>query len=108
MNDDCDQFESKTALKIAKNNVEKYYAVVGVLENWQETLQVLESYIPAYFNGVKKIYNEYMSEKKVNSNNIKPKIPQYIKDRVAANFTVEIEFYEFCKQRFYKQLLAIQ
>lgn len=105
---ECDVFNNPAALEIAKNNVEKYYAVVGVLEKWQETLQILESYIPAYFTSVRKIYNEYMKEKKVNSNNIKPNIPQYIKDKVAANFTIEIEFYEFCKQRFYKQLLAIQ
>ena len=105
---ECDIFENPKALEIAKYNVENYYSVVGILEKWQETLQVFESYLPAYFKDVKKVYKEYMNEKIVNSNNIKPKIPQYIKDRIAANFTMEIEFYEFCKQRFYKQLLAIQ
>jgi len=105
---ECDIFDSRKALEIAKYNVENYYSVVGILEKWQETLQVFESYLPAYFKDVRKVYKEYMNEKIVNSNNIKPKIPQYIKDRIAANFTMEIEFYEFCKQRFHKQLLAIQ
>ena len=105
---ECDIFDSRKALEIAKYNVENYYSVVGILEKWQETLQVFESYIPTYFKDVRKVYKEYMNEKIVNSNNIKPKIPQYIKDRIAANFTMEIEFYEFCKQRFHKQLLAIQ
>ena len=95
-------------MEIAKNNVEKYYAVVGILEKWQETLEVFENYLPAFFKDVRKIYNGYMKERPINSNNIKPKIPQYIKDKVAANFTIEIEFYEFCKQRFYRQFLAIK
>ena len=54
------------------------------------------------YKDVRKIYNGYMKERPINSNNIKPKIPQYIKDKVAANFTIEIEFYEFCKQNVIK------
>ena len=42
MSSKCENFESEEALKIAKTNVEKYYAVVGILERWQESLQLLE------------------------------------------------------------------
>ena len=43
-----------------------------------------------------------------NKNNFKYKTPEYIKKIVSVNFTLELEFYEFCKQRFQRQLLAIQ
>ena len=49
-----------------------------------------------------------MRDKPKNKNNIKQKVSQSIKDQIAANFTVEIEFYEFCKQRFHKQYLAMK
>ena len=40
----------------AKRNVEKYYAVVGVLEEMNKTLTVLEHYIPRFFAGASDIY----------------------------------------------------
>ena len=49
MEPECEIFGSRQALEIAKRNVEKYYAVVGVLEKMQESLEVLENYVPAFF-----------------------------------------------------------
>ena len=57
MKDECEEFESKSALKIAKNNVEKYFAVVGILEKWQESLKLFEHFVPAYFKSAKQIYS---------------------------------------------------
>jgi len=39
---------------------------------------------------------------------MKPHISQDILDRVRRNFTREIEFYQFCRQRLHKQYLAIK
>ena len=110
MSDECDHFESKAALKIAKKNVEKYYSVVGIMERWQESLELFEHYIPAYFKNAKQIYNgNYKNDKsKINRNSFRQETPEYIRNRIAANFTLELEFYEFCKQRFQQQLLAVQ
>lgn len=44
------------ALQAAKNNVERYYPVVGILEELNSTLEVLESNIPYFFKGVQKLY----------------------------------------------------
>ena len=88
--------------------VEKYYSVVGILEKWKESLEVMEHYVPRFFTNVTTAYKLYMKDKPKNKNNIKPKVSKKIKDLVAANFTVEIDFYEFCKQRFYKQYLAMK
>ncbi len=37
----------------------------------------------------------------------KPKVPEETKDIVRKNFTREMEFYDFCKQRLHKQYLAL-
>ena len=104
----CNSFGSREALELAKQNVEKYYSVVGVLEKWTESLQVFEKYVPFYLNGLPEAYKEYMRSKPKNENAVKPKTPKEIKKQVATNFTTEIEFYEFCKQRLYRQYLAIK
>jgi len=108
MSPECDIFGSEAGLKLAKSNVEKYYSVVGILEKWNESLEVMEHYIPRFFTNVTTAYKLYMQDKPKNKNNIKAKVSKKIKDLVAANFTVEIDFYEFCKQRFYKQYLAMK
>jgi hypothetical protein len=40
----------------AKRNVEEHYAVVGILEEMDLTLQVLENYVPRFFSGATKLY----------------------------------------------------
>jgi hypothetical protein len=108
MKPECDNFGSEDGLKLAKSNVEKYYSVVGILEKWNESLEVMEHYIPRFFKNAGKTYHHYMKDKPRNKNNIKQKVSKEIKNQIGVNFTVEIEFYEFCKQRFYKQYLAIK
>ena len=103
----CDDFGSPEALELAKRNVERYYSVVGVVEKMSESLQVLENYVPAYFQYARKIYKEIMNEELVNLNRGKPKVSKEVKQLIQQNFTLEIEFYEFCKRRLMKQFLAI-
>ena len=43
-------------MKKAKENVEKHYAVVGVLEELNKTLTVLEHYVPRFFKGALDTY----------------------------------------------------
>lgn len=44
---------------------------------------------------------------RINKNSFKPTVSERVKDIVRANFTREIEFYEFCRQRLHKQFLAV-
>lgn len=44
---------------------------------------------------------------KINKNSFKPTVSEHVKDIVRRNFTKEIEFYEFCRQRLHKQYLAV-
>ncbi|XP_043210401.1 heparan sulfate 2-O-sulfotransferase pipe-like [Amphibalanus amphitrite] len=107
MEEDCSAFNSEVAMQKAKRNVEKYYAVVGVLEEMNKTLTVLEHYIPRFFAGASDIYQEEKRLSNVNKNSYKPPVAEYVKDIVRKNFTHEIEFYEFCKQRLHQQYLAL-
>ena len=43
-------------MRKAMENVEKHYAVVGVLEELNKTLTVLEHYVPRFFKGAKDVY----------------------------------------------------
>ena len=48
---------SNWALSRAKDNVERAYPVVGVLEELDTTLAVLEDKLPRFFKGVQELYN---------------------------------------------------
>lgn len=52
----CRPFNSRLALQLAKQNVEREYAVVGTWEHTNETLAVLEAYVPRYFADASKMY----------------------------------------------------
>ena len=43
-------------MRKAKENVERHYAVVGVLEELNKTLTVLEHYVPRFFKGALDVY----------------------------------------------------
>jgi len=106
--EDCTGLNTEIALRKAKENVEKHYAVVGVLEELNKTLTVLEHYVPRFFKGAKDVYwNEINVFSRINRNIYKPPVAEDTKNIVRKNFTREIEFFEFCKQRLHKQYLAL-
>ena len=92
---------------MAVANVEQYYSVVGILELLPESMKVLESLVPSYFHGISEVYNDQFKKKRTNQNLSKPRVREDIKEMVAKNMSLEIRFYEFCKQRLYKQLLLV-
>lgn len=48
------------------------------------------------------------SFKRINRNSFKPPVSEEVKDMVRRNFTKEIEFYQFCRQRLHRQLRALK
>ncbi|XP_013146891.1 PREDICTED: heparan sulfate 2-O-sulfotransferase pipe [Papilio polytes] len=105
----CTPFNSREALQRAKRVVEQQYAVVGVLEDMNATLLAFERYIPRFFQGALNLYWEELNTfNRINRNAFKPPVSEAVKQIVRANFTREIEFYEFCKQRLYTQLRALR
>ena len=100
---------SHEAMMIAKQNVEKYYPVVGITENMNMSLKVLEKKMPEYFEGGWDAYfNNEEVKKKRWKNNFKLPVSEEVRNILKRNMSYEIEFYEFCKQRLqsqYDQLL---
>lgn len=105
----CSGFNTDVALRKAKNNVEKHYAVVGVLEDFNKTFSVLEHYLPKIFKGSLAMYqkmNNHMHPS-FHGNTHKQPVDKSIRAILQRNFTREIEFYEFCKQRLHRQYTSI-
>ncbi|XP_036336972.1 heparan sulfate 2-O-sulfotransferase pipe-like [Rhagoletis pomonella] len=104
----CKQFNSQTATQIAKRNIETEYAVVGSWEDTNITLTVLENYIPRFFRGATRVY--YSDPKRFHKNATphKNELDPDIEAQLKVQFSFEIELYNFCKQRLYKQYIAIR
>ncbi|XP_046621797.1 heparan sulfate 2-O-sulfotransferase pipe-like isoform X1 [Neodiprion virginianus] len=106
---ECLPFNTVGVLERAKMTVEKNYAVVGILEDLNTTLTVLEKYIPRFFQGALNMYwDQVNSFSNINRNPLKPATSEKVKDILRRNFTKEIEFYQFCQQRLYKQFRALR
>ena len=97
MGPECIPFNTKAAIAKAKENVEKYFAVVGVLEELNKTLTVLEHFVPKFFKGSVDVY--WKTADNVNRNELKPSVSDLTKRLVSANLTEEIDFYQWCKHR---------
>ena len=52
----CRVVGNKWAMEMAMENVDKYYSVVGVIEEFSKTLKVLQQKLPFYFGGVLDLY----------------------------------------------------
>lgn len=96
----CAMFNSEAVLQRAKENVEKFYVVVGVLEEVNKTLSVLEAELPEFFPDALRLYHENEEiRKKEMRNAYKLPVSDEVLDMVTRNFTREIEFYEFIRGR---------
>ena len=64
------------------------------------TLAVLEAKLPEYFAGGSEVYFKNKEVKRFRQkNNYKLPVSDEVMEIMRTNFTHEIEFYEFCKQR---------
>ena len=98
-------------MKEAKGNVEKYYAVVAVAEEMENSMKVFEKYIPKHFKNALRYYREFMTATEnqgKNKNIFQPaRIPQYIINQLLANYSLEIDFYLFYKARLNQQYMPL-
>ena len=108
MKPECRIFGSTDALQLAKKNVERYYAVVGVLEEMKKSLAVFEKFIPKFLGKSSTVYKAMMDGdlEKVNINIFKPSQLPELPYNLMRNFTLEIDFYRFCKARLHKQYIS--
>ena len=105
----CGKFNNRDVMEAAKANVADHYAVVGVLEMWDETLEVLEHKLPFFFKGAREMYSRKVKEvRRMAQNFHKGFVSNEIKEIVRRNFSREMEFYDFCKSRLQTQLKEIR
>lgn len=98
----CLILDNNWALQKAKDNVEKYFPVVGVLEEFNVTLEIFEHKIPYFFRGIQKLYqNEYLH---LQNNRKKLIVPELIRKKLEDSLVNEVDFYQWIKSRLFQQL----
>ena len=92
---------SKEAVSLAKQNVEKYYHHIGLLEYLINSLELLEYTIPAVFTGILQTYRD-MGEIHINTppSKYRTKISNRSREVLSQVLHAEYELYYFIKQRF--------
>ena len=89
--------------QIAKANVELKYSVVGIMEDFRSSLQVMAAMVPAFMGRIPWLQFGRRSLK--------------VQDRVLfnssmevlkRNMSLELDFYDFVRTRLYKQVKLIE
>lgn len=89
----------RKALEAAKKNISGKYLFVGVLEDIENSLKLLELYLPNFFSGMSEILDKISKKLKTGSVTLNKKddseeVKKYLGDRLV----LELELYEFVRQ----------
>ena len=101
---ECELVGNRQALQKAKQVVEQDYAAVGIQEELGASIELYERVIPQFFHGAKKMYDENVAKGPMMHKTSHDYVPQEVKDVLHRNMSVDIEFYEFVRARFYTHL----
>lgn len=100
--DSIDQMTNQAALNLAKQNIEQHYFHVGILEYFENSLELLEFNQPIIFKGITEIYRNTLNRSLVHETPRTFRHP--ISDRTQTILRdllkFEYELYDFVKQRF--------
>ncbi|XP_030766972.1 uronyl 2-sulfotransferase-like [Sitophilus oryzae] len=102
----CMIINSDWALKQAKENVNRFYPVVGVLEQFDNTLKVLEHKLPQFFKGANNIFNATLID--IFKNKKEPEISKSMENTLREPLKNELEFYIWIKKRLENQIMDIE
>ncbi|XP_043193670.1 heparan sulfate 2-O-sulfotransferase pipe-like [Amphibalanus amphitrite] len=100
----CREFNNRAALQRALENLEKKYAVVGILETLDRSLQVFQAFVPMYFRNAVKLFDK--SPLKSNTNQHEPATAA-VEEELASRLWADIELYRLAEQRLYLQYRSI-
>ncbi|XP_050730349.1 heparan sulfate 2-O-sulfotransferase pipe-like isoform X1 [Eriocheir sinensis] len=104
----CRELNNEAALREAKRQVEAWFPVVGILEEVNVTLAVLQHRLPHYFAGVLDLYhNDLLAAPHYNMNQQRPPTSPEVEAALRTNISLEYDFYNFLKQRLVKQYLEL-
>ncbi|CAF0763172.1 unnamed protein product [Didymodactylos carnosus] len=97
------------AVEKAKSNIDKYYTVVGLTENIEQLLFILEKLLPNYFRNISLVY---IKKRRPHINfsprkwrkELKPNTHLILKDLLK----FEYDLYNYIKKRFHEQYKQLQ
>ena len=92
----------------AKLAVETRYSVVGVVEKREESLEVMEAYLPRWFRNARYQDSILKLGKLGTLSNPHPKPSPLVVAELRVRLKLDLEFYEFVKQRLERQRKKIQ
>jgi len=102
---ECTRHNSQWALRQAIENVEEHYPVVGVLEEMDSTLSVMQAVLPRFFRGIHdKFGGEHVHKNKQSYSKHSPsqeeeEYIQEVENIIKNQLKTEYEFYNYIKQR---------
>ncbi|XP_065173289.1 heparan sulfate 2-O-sulfotransferase pipe-like [Atheta coriaria] len=104
--ENCQRLNNVWALKQAQRTVEKYYATLGVLDELNATLEVLEHELPYFFKGASKLYYRDLLPSG-NQRRKTQRASNAFRKRMKITLHKEYEFYDWAKSRLFRQLQLI-
>lgn len=96
------------ALREAKKNLDKYM-VVGLMEEFEDTVRVLEKLMPTMFGGGAILYKKIMADSvNISKTKFKKTPSAETLDILKSRMKEDIEFYEYAKQKFHDLKYALK
>jgi len=100
---ECTELGNRAALQKAKENVDRHFEVVGVLEHLQESLSVLEYKLPDFFEGASE-WHQSTDQAVRNKNSVKAAgISEEVRAALKSRLAPEYDLYEHVRQRLLAQ-----
>lgn len=109
--EECTQLGNPAALQKAKHNVDKHFAVVGLLEHLDKTMEVLEANLPKFFTGLVSLHKELGSHQQdVKNRNLikKADIPASLRAVLRSRLASEYDLYEHVRQKLFRQHAEVE
>ena len=99
--------EQQIFITVSSKRPKLYFLIHLVHSIWFGLILIISGQILSCFKSFIFISDQVQKFSKINRNIYKPPVSESTKNIVRHNFTKEIEFFEFCKQRLHKQYLAL-
>ncbi|XP_018020440.1 heparan sulfate 2-O-sulfotransferase pipe-like isoform X3 [Hyalella azteca] len=100
----CTELSNEAAYEEAERNLVRHFSVVGVLEELNATLALLENKLPKYFSGVTELYHQDLGAPHLNKNYQRPQnLSSSAEAELRANLSLELRFYETVRDRLLHQ-----
>ena len=93
------------ALKLAKTNVKRYYASVGLQEHIALFVRVLKQRLPGFFDIGDEV-EPFLKRAKRNRSGNYTTVPRYVRELIRERNRADVKLYAFVRARFWRQVKA--